>query len=91
MPDGRIIADDPLSAWDMARLGQGIAWAPHRLAAADIRSGRTVEVLRDWRGDPSPLTVRRRERQIPRRTHAVIALICEGVGHRSERERSDGA
>lgn len=84
VPDGRIVADDAMSAWEMARLGQGIAWAPYWLAACDIRSGRTVEILREWRGEPSTLTVLRRERQVPRRTQAVIAFLRENAGHWSE-------
>lgn len=86
MPDGCIIADDATSAWELARLGHGIAWAPYWLAAADLRSGRVVEVLRDWRGKPSRLTVLRRERHVPHRTQVVIEFLRESVGHWSERD-----
>ena len=86
MPDGRVIADDALSAWEMARLGQGIAWAPYWLAADDLRSGRAVEVLHDWRGDTTPMTILRRERHVPRRTQAVMTFLRENIVRWSEPE-----
>jgi len=39
-PDARMIFDDALTAWDMARNSHGIAWAPAWLALDDLRRGR---------------------------------------------------
>ena len=63
VPDGRVIADDAVSAWEMARLGQGLAWGSYWLAAEELRAGRVVEVLRDWRelcGSMGDAVIRRR-------------------------------
>ncbi|MCB8877885.1 LysR family transcriptional regulator [Acidisoma silvae] len=75
VPNGRVIADDGLSAWEMVRSGQGIAWAPYWLAAEDLRSGQAVEVLRDFRVETTAMSMLRRERQVPRRTGAAIAFL----------------
>lgn len=75
VPDGRVIADDALSAWEMARLGQSIACGPYWLVAEELRAGRVVEVLRDWRDVTTPMSLLRRERQVPRRTEAVIGFL----------------
>ena len=75
MPAGRVIADDAISAWDLALLGQGVAWGPYWLAADDLRAGRIVEIFRDWRDGTTPMSILRRERDVPQRTEAVISFL----------------
>ena len=83
-PDGRVIADDAMSAWQMARLGQGIAWGPYWLAANDLRAGRVVELFRDWREGTTPMSILRRERDVPKRTGAVIGFLRKSASLWSE-------
>jgi len=77
-PDARMIFDDALTAWDMARNSHGIAWAPAWLALDDLRRGRVVEVLKEWRCGEMPLSMVRRERRLtPKRTKTVIAFLAD--------------
>jgi DNA-binding transcriptional LysR family regulator len=84
VPDGRVLADDAMSAWEMARLGQGIAWGPYWLAADELRAGRVVEIFRDWRDGATPMSVLRRERHVPSRTEAVIKFLRKSAALWSE-------
>ena len=78
----RIVFVDGCAAYDMACNGYGIVWAPEWLALADIRSGRVVEVLRDWRSGKMPMSVIRRERRLtPQRVRVVIDFLREAAKH----------
>lgn len=48
-PDPASIFDDGASAWAAALSGAGIASAPLWLVVDDLRAGRAVEFLREWR------------------------------------------
>lgn len=48
-PNPTSIFDDGASAWEAAASGAGIASAPLWLAAKDLRAGRVVELLPEWR------------------------------------------
>lgn len=48
-PNPTSIFDDGASAWKAAVSGAGIVSAPLWLAADDLRAGRAVELLREWR------------------------------------------
>ena len=74
----RIVFDDGVTAYDMARNGQGIVVAPEWLALDDLRQGRVVEVLRDWRSTKMLMSIVRRERRLtPQRTKVVVDFFCE--------------
>ncbi len=76
----RIVFDDGCAAYDMACNGHGIVWAPEWLALSDVRSGRVVEVLQDWRSGEMLMSVLRRERRLtPQRVRMVIAFLCEAA------------
>jgi DNA-binding transcriptional LysR family regulator len=76
-PQAKHIFDDAESAWDLACAGLGIVWAPEWLAQAELRSGRMVEILREWRTARSPLyALRLQRRHTPLRTAHVMAFIA---------------
>ena len=79
-PDARIVFDDGAAAYDMACHGYGIVWAPEWLAVGDLRVGRVVEVLREWRSGEMVLSILRRERRhTPRRVRVVIDYLVEAA------------
>jgi DNA-binding transcriptional LysR family regulator len=58
--------------------GAGIGRSPLWLAAADLRQGRVVEVLRDWRDAWVSLAILRRDRRLtPVRVSALQAFLLE--------------
>jgi DNA-binding transcriptional LysR family regulator len=70
------IYDDGGSAWNAALHGGGIVSAPFWLAAADLRAGRVVELLREWRDvDVTMYFLRRDRRLTPQRVNRVIAYL----------------
>lgn len=76
--EARIVFEDGPSAYDWARGGRGIVWAPEWLAWDDLRERRIVEVLDDWRSrDVIAMSVLRRSRQLPRRTRIVLDFLRE--------------
>jgi DNA-binding transcriptional LysR family regulator len=75
-PDASAIFDDGASAWKAVVHGAGIASAPLWLAADDLRAGRAVELLRDWRDDDATMNFLRRNRRLtPERVDTVIAYL----------------
>ncbi|WP_339652074.1 LysR family transcriptional regulator [Halopseudomonas pelagia] len=82
IPKPKYVFDDGESAWSMVRDGFGVAWAPRWLGLEDLRSGRVVEVMANWRTKESPLfAIRLQRRLTPKRTQLVLdfiaSLTCE--------------
>ena len=75
-PDVSSIFDDGASAWTAVVQGAGIASAPLWLAANDLRAGRAVELLRDWRDADATMKFLRRDRRLsPERVDTVITYL----------------
>ena len=84
-PDGKVIQfapevsavfDDGASVWNAVVHGAGISCAPLWLAAADLRAGRAVEVLRDWRDADVTMNFLRLDRRLtPERVSTVIDFL----------------
>lgn len=75
-PDASSIFDDGASAWQAVVHGAGIVSAPLWLAADDLRAGRAVELLRDWRDADVTMNFLRRDRRLtPERVNTVIAFL----------------
>jgi DNA-binding transcriptional LysR family regulator len=75
-PDATSIFDDGASAWKAVLHGAGILSAPLWLAADDLRAGRAVELLRDWRDADVTMNFLRRDRRLtPERVDAVITFL----------------
>lgn len=76
-PKAKHVFDDAESAWSMVRDGFGIGWAPAWLGLDDLRSGRVVEVLRDWRIERESLSmVRLASRHAPKRTLLAMDFLA---------------
>ena len=77
MPRTQHVFDDAEAAWSLVGAGFGIAWAPAWLGLEDLRQGRVVEVLKDWRIEQTPLSmVRLDSRHTPKRTSAVMDFVA---------------
>lgn len=75
-PDASSVFDDGASAWNAAVHGAGVVSAPLWLAADDLRAGRAVELLRDWRDADVTISFLRRDRRLtPERVDTVIAYL----------------
>lgn len=78
--DARVVFDDGASAYELARGGHGLVWAPEWLALDDLHSGRVVEVLREWRSREMRLSlVRGEQRLAPERTRVVANVLFEAA------------
>lgn len=74
-PTPKIVFDDAQAAWS-GDSRFGVAWAPTWLAAGDLAQGAVTEVLREWRGKRSRMSIVRRDsRFTPKRTQAFIAYL----------------
>lgn len=51
----RVVVNDINLVRDFALLGEGMALIPSFLCESDVKSGRLVQVLKDWRSDVSPI------------------------------------
>ena len=79
-PRNRLIVEDATTAWNMVREGIGVGWAPAWSGLDDLRSGRVVELLREWRVPESPLSAVRLERRLtPRRTQRVLEFLSRAA------------
>lgn len=77
-PDASSIFDDGASAWNAVTHGAGIASAPLWLAADDLKAGRAVELLRDWRDADMTMNFLRRDRRLtPERVNTLIAYLLK--------------
>ena len=72
----RFAFDDGDAAWDAMLGGAGIACAPLWLAASALRSGRAIEVLKEWRDKDASISMLRRERELtPGRVTALMGYL----------------
>ena len=70
------VFDDAHAALDLVREGFGVSWSPAWIIADDLRSGRLVEAMRDWRIPEEPLwLVRTSSRQAPKRTLRTMEFL----------------
>ena len=75
-PKPRHTFDDAHAAIGLTREGFGVGWGPAWLMGDDLREGRLVEVLRDWRVPEEPLwLLRSSHRQAPERTRRAMTFL----------------
>lgn len=75
-PKTTTVVDDGSGAWELMRQGFGLTWAPNWLGLEDLRAGRVVEVMRDWRVPHFTLSaIRLNRKQTPARTRAVLDFL----------------
>ena len=76
-PKPKHIVDDAHAAISLVSDGFGVGWGPAWLVADDVRNGRLVEVLKDWRVAEEPLwMVRTSSRQPPQRTLRTMQFLA---------------
>lgn len=76
--DVRYAFDDGDAAWYAMLAGAGIACAPLWLAASALRSGQAIELLKEWRGKDTSISMLRRERKLtPGRLSALMTYLRE--------------
>lgn len=76
VPEPVLVVDDGEAGWGAALDGVGVVRAPLFLAAAAVRAGRMVELLRDWRDDDAPVSIVRRDTRLtPPRVVQMIAFL----------------
>ena len=79
-PRSRLAIEDVGAAWQMMRQGLGLAWLPAWAGLADLREGRAVELLRDWRIAEIPIqAVRLARHQTPRRIRTLLDGLIEAA------------
>jgi DNA-binding transcriptional LysR family regulator len=90
LPRPRIVVEDMSAIWSMMRTGLGLAWLPEWVGLRDLRDGRVVELLRDWRGPETPMhAVRIDRRHTPIRVRRLLDDLREAASEwRSAKERS---
>ena len=61
----------------LTREGFGVGWGPAWLMGDDLREGRLMEALRDWRVPEEPLwLLRSSHRQAPERTRRAMTFLA---------------
>lgn len=76
-PQGSHVFDDGHAIWSMICAGMGVGWTPY-LGFEDVRSGRVLEILREWRIPAVPLSIVRLDRRyVPERAKIVMNFIIE--------------
>ncbi|WP_315764880.1 LysR family transcriptional regulator [Sphingomonas sp. Y38-1Y] len=80
LPRPRIVVEDLGAIWSMMRTGLGLAWVPAWVGLIELRAGRVVELLRDWRVAETPMhAVRLERRQTPRRVRRLLDDLREAA------------
>lgn len=75
-PRPRLAFDDGDAVWDAMLAGAGIACAPLYIAASELRSGRAVELLAEWRDVDVGVAMVRRDRHLtPSRVTKLIEFL----------------
>lgn len=73
VPRHRLVVEDMSAVWQMMRQGLGLAWLPAWVGLADLRAGRVVELLPDWRiGETAIQAVRLDGRHTSQRVRALL-------------------
>lgn len=82
VPRNRLVVEDMTTIWAMVVGGLGLAWLPAWCGLDDLRSGRVVELLRDWRGAETTIHAALLDRRlIPQRTRGVLDSLAQIASH----------
>jgi DNA-binding transcriptional LysR family regulator len=81
IPPGRVSANSPELLLRLARAGAGIAAAPDAFALSDVRQGRLLRVLPDWRLPSQKVSAVFPGRKLmPAKTRALIDVLQAALG-----------
>ena len=81
VPRNRLVVEDMTTIWAMVASGLGLGWLPAWCGLDDLRAGRVVELLRDWRV-PEETAVHAAlldRRLIPQRTRGVLDSLADAA------------
>ena len=80
VPRNRLVVEDMTTIWAMVVGGLGTAWLPAWCGLDDLREGRVVELLRDWRAPETAVHAAMLDRRlVPRRTRGVLDSLAEAA------------
>lgn len=78
VPRNRLVVEDMTTIWAMVASGLGVAWLPTWCGLEDLRAGRVVELLRDWRAPETAIHAALLDRRlIPQRTRGVFDSLVD--------------
>nr|WP_245405886.1 LysR family transcriptional regulator [Sphingobium sp. Sx8-8] len=79
LPRPRIVVEDMSAIWSMMRNGLGLAWVPAWVGLIELREGRVVELLRDWRVAETAMYAVRLRRHTPGRIRRLLDNLREAA------------
>lgn len=80
VPRNRLVVEDMTTIWTMVASGLGIAWLPAWCGLDDLRAGRVVELLRDWRAPDTAIHTALLDRRLtPQRTRGVLDSLTQAA------------
>ena len=80
VPRNRLVVEDMTTIWAMVASGLGTAWLPAWCGLDDLREGRVVELLRDWRAPETAVHAAILDRRlIPQRTRGVLDSLTDAA------------
>lgn len=78
VPRNRLVVEDMTTIWAMVVSGLGIAWLPAWCGLDDLRAGRVLELLQDWRAPETAIHAALLDRRLtPQRTRGVLDSLAE--------------
>lgn len=80
VPRNRLVVEDMTTIWAMVASGLGLAWLPAWCGLDDLRAGRVVELLRDWRAPETAMQAALLDRRlVPQRTRGVLDSLADAA------------
>ena len=80
VPRNRLVVEDMTTIWAMVAGGLGTAWLPAWCGLDDLRSGRVVELMAEWRAPETTVHVAMLDRRlVPQRTRGVLDSLVEAA------------
>ena len=80
VPRNRLVVEDMTTIWAMVASGLGTAWLPAWCGLDDLRAGRVVELLRDWRAPETTIHAALLDRRlIPQRARRVLDGLADAA------------
>ena len=77
--DGQYIAGGPIVAQQLVKLGLGVGLLPPSMAEQDLKLGRLVPVLPDWRATDVPVHALTTSRMITARVRIFIEMLTDNL------------
>lgn len=80
VPRNRLVVEDMTTIWAMVVSGLGTAWLPAWCGLDDLKEGRVVELLREWRLPETVVHAAMLDRRLlPQRTRGVLDSLADAA------------